>query len=441
MQLNENIRLALSGLMSNKLRSFLTMLGIIIGIAAVIAIATVGNSMTKSITGSMESMGINAINVYLQPKMNEYDQGNGGGAMGGKEPYMNFGYSAEQEFFTYKDIKRLKKDLKDYVAQVSVQRYSSEQYTARDKRLYANINVIGVDEGYKDTDRVKMIRGRFISDRDKESERNVAVVSDKFVKSMFPGGKNVIGKEVNLYTENSTISTFIIIGVYKYIEMSYPGGGMGMGPRVIVSDNNIPTNFYIPVSVTEKNTPNRNNYQEFKVISKSGLDSNKVSEEIQKYFDKKYANNEKWQVTTDNMEQMINETKTMLDSNAVGISVIAAISLLVGGIGVMNIMLVSVTERTREIGVRKALGAKTGHIMTQFLVESVIVCLIGGAIGIGLGIAIGSVGASMLNYPAAPSIEMIFASVIVTMLIGVFFGFYPARKAARMDPIDALRYE
>ena len=131
----------------------------------------------------------------------------------------------------------------------------------------------------------------------------------------------------------------------------------------------------------------------------------------------------------------------MTENIKLGISAIAAISLLVGGIGVMNIMMVSVTERTREIGVRMALGAKARTILFQFIVEAIIVCLIGGMIGVLAGIALGSAGASMMGYPARPSLWAALGAVVFSMSIGVFFGYYPAKKAAQLDPIEALRYE
>jgi putative ABC transport system permease protein len=138
---------------------------------------------------------------------------------------------------------------------------------------------------------------------------------------------------------------------------------------------------------------------------------------------------------------MISGVSNMLGTLSIAISVIAGISLLVGGIGVMNIMLVSVTERTREIGTRKALGARNSDIMAQFITEAIIICVIGGAIGIILGLLLGDFGANLLGYPAAPSMETIIIAVAFSMLIGTFFGFYPARKAAKLDPIEALRYE
>ena len=138
---------------------------------------------------------------------------------------------------------------------------------------------------------------------------------------------------------------------------------------------------------------------------------------------------------------MMSTLTEMLDTIKLAVAAIAAISLLVGGIGVMNIMLVSITERTREIGVRKALGAPNSAIRVQFITESVVICLAGGALGIAVGIALGAWGAGMLGYPARPSITAIAIAVGFSMAIGVFFGYYPANKAAKLDPIEALRYE
>ena len=141
------------------------------------------------------------------------------------------------------------------------------------------------------------------------------------------------------------------------------------------------------------------------------------------------------------LESMVKQVNDMLGTISTAIAVIAGISLLVGGIGVMNIMLVSVTERTREIGIRKALGAPDSAIRTQFIVESMIICVIGGALGILLGALLGYAGGVLLGMPAVPSIVSIVIAVGFSMLIGVFFGYYPANKAAKLDPIDALRYE
>ena len=154
-----------------------------------------------------------------------------------------------------------------------------------------------------------------------------------------------------------------------------------------------------------------------------------------------YANNEDYQISTTTMSSLTESMSETIDTVAIAIAFIAGISLLVGGIGVMNIMLVSITERTREIGTRKALGAKNSSIRLQFIIEAMLLCLIGGLLGILLGFGLGAVAASVMGYSATAPVVAIIGSVAFSMVIGVFFGFYPANKAARMDPIEALRYE
>lgn len=176
-------------------------------------------------------------------------------------------------------------------------------------------------------------------------------------------------------------------------------------------------------------------------MTKQGTDSRALAQDFQDYFNRFYTRNQDFQIMAISLDSVIDQYASMMGTVQVAIAVIAAISLLVGGIGVMNIMLVSVTERTREIGTRKALGAKNSAIRMQFIVESVIICLIGGIIGIIFGMLLGYAGASLLGFPAHPSVDAILIAVCFSMAIGVFFGYYPANKAAKLDPIEALRYE
>ena len=162
---------------------------------------------------------------------------------------------------------------------------------------------------------------------------------------------------------------------------------------------------------------------------------------IKSFYEPYYRNNLDFEVTVMTLESMIAMLTSMLDNITLAISIVAGIALLVGGIGVMNIMLVSVTERTREIGTRKALGAKNSSIRAQFIVEAIIICLIGGVIGLILGITAGVVLSNYMGYPAMPSIGGIVISLVFSMGIGLFFGYFPANKAAQMNAIDALRYE
>ena len=256
-------------------------------------------------------------------------------------------------------------------------------------------------------------------------------MSDKLTANMFPAGESPLGQEISVYSSDS-IDTYLIVGIYKYEQSSFMPS--------TVSDKDKVTDLYVPVSVTKATSSNKN-YQSFTVKAQTDVNTVQLTDDITSYFKKLYANNVKWEPGAMNMESAISSLTSMLNTISIAVAVIAAISLLVGGIGVMNIMLVSVTERTREIGTRKALGARSSFIKMQFIVEAVIICVIGGMIGIVVGLALGYLGASLLGYPSAVSIPIILISVSFSMAIGVFFGYYPANKAAKLDPIEALRYE
>lgn len=502
MFIKENIMLAIAGLKSNKMRAVLTMLGIIIGIGSVIGIVSVGNAMTANVTSSMADMGSTNVTINVTERditsnnkiMNgksgneegmpgdekdsegSKDEGPGGGpgseggpggggpdgmsgggpgggpggAGGGGMPGgggppgggggpgggMRGGPSGsstssapdDSDLLTMEQIKEVEDEFSDKIVAVSVS-VTKDSGKAKSGTAYANVNITGTNPGYEKVKNIEMADGRYITDRDVEGSKMVAVVSDKLVTKIFGEGADPIGKEVKIYTSNA-IYCYIVVGVYTY---KTSGGSTE-------SEEKLTTDLYIPVTAAQSSASNKN-YQTVTIRANDDVDITSFTEELQTYLDKLYIRNNDYQATASNMESMLESMTSMTSTMALAISAIAGISLLVGGIGVMNIMLVSVTERTREIGTRKALGAKSSHIKMQFIVESMIICAIGGIIGIVLGIIIGVIGANMMGNSPIISPVVILGSFTFSMVIGIFFGYYPAKKAASLDPIEALRYE
>jgi putative ABC transport system permease protein len=306
---------------------------------------------------------------------------------------------------------------------------------AQEGRLYANVAITGTNEGYSLVNNINMLEGRYLKEGDIKSNRYAAVVSDRLVKNMFRSNESPLGKEIKINSDNS-MQTFTIVGVYKHKESMGPSMGSASA-----SEKDVRTNLYIPITTCNIMNSLSSGYQSITVMAGTDVDSAKFTEETKKFFNTFYTNNTKYEIGAMSMEAMMTTMTDMLGIISIAVAVIAGISLLVGDIGFMNIMLVSVTERTREIGTRKALGARNSAIRTQFIVEAVIICAIGGVIGILTGVGLGYTGSILLGSPGFPSILIILIAVLFSMIIGVFFGYYPANKAAKLDPIEALRYE
>ncbi|WP_283129416.1 ABC transporter permease, partial [Allofournierella massiliensis] len=403
-------------------RALLTMLGIIIGIGSVIAIVTLGDSLTGSITDSLQGFGINNITVSLQRKSEDDETTGGAVRMFGMEN------PSSEDLFTNAMIEEFRTAYPDEIYAIALsQSLGSGQVQQDDTTV--QVTAMGVNEEYALANNVNLLHGRFVKGSD--GERQIAVVSDVFCESVFgTSGASVLGQEFEL-SVNGQLLRFYVAGVYEYDDDGF----------VSMAGSDPVTELYLPLEAAQKLSGGETGYQSFTVVASTDTDTTAFLEQVESFFASFYTRNESYTATASSMESMLEEMTSMLNTVKLAISAIAAISLLVGGIGVMNIMLVSITERTREIGTRKALGAPGFAIRMQFITEAVVICLVGGALGVALGVGLGAAGAGLLGYAAKPSLTAIGLAVGFSMLIGVFFGYYPASKAAKMDPIDALRYE
>ncbi len=429
MMLLENIRLALTGLRANKMRALLTMLGIIIGIASVIAIMTVGNSLTAELNNEFASMGASNIEVLITRKINEEDMDDSGNYYADTS---RMRAPTDDDFMSPDMIEAYLEAYGDKIEAIAAQEgLGSTQ--VKDGNLYANVGVAGVNLGQLQIDKKEAIAGRVFSERELLDGAKVCMVSDKLVNNMFAGDNEAaIGQDAHFELAGKNY-TFNIIGVYEYKQDSFS--------FEMVAEKDINTTMYIPIR-TAKAISHTSNYSMFSVVGQQGIDVNAFVTETQDFFNRYYERNRDFEVMAYSLSSYMEELTSVMSATTLAISVIAGIALLVGGIGVMNIMLVSITERTREIGTRKALGAPNSSIRLQFIVESIVICLIGGIIGMILGVLMGYGGTKLIQSTA---FEVSGKSIVLafgfSMGIGVFFGYYPANKAAKMDPIEALRYE
>ena len=425
----ENVKLAFQALLANKMRALLTMLGIIIGIGAVIAIMTVSSSLTNSISDSFQEMGANNITVGLKQTSSTTETRSNGLKFGAA----NRNSMVEKEDLITDDmLSELKTEFSDKIDAIAISETVASG-TVHDGSNTANISISGINSEYFSSDDVTLLAGRRLTSNDNTGKKKVIMISDKVVDQIFDGdSQKALSQKIQVEIDG-VYYQYYVVGVYKYESNNSFSSS---------SDEDITTTAYIPILTGKAQTHSDEGYQQFTVVTKSGIDSvSTFATQIENFFAPYYSSNEDYKVSTTTMESMTESMSDMIGTVSIAISFIAGISLLVGGIGVMNIMLVSITERTREIGTRKALGAKNSSIRFQFIIESMILCLIGGILGMFVGFLLGVIAASILGYSAAVPVAAIIVAVGFSMVIGIFFGYYPANKAARMDPIEALRYE
>lgn len=400
----ESFLMAWASLIANKMRSILTMLGIIIGVAAVIALVSIGNGVKQDIQNSISSLGSNLLMVMP-----------GAPRTPGVRPSQ--GSMKSLKVFDYQAISKLDgvKAASPYTANSYVTIYQSKNWTT---------TVSGVSSNFQDVNNWTMAEGRFISSKNVENRERVAVVGQTVVKNLF-AGEDPVGKEIRVKN-----IPFRVIGVLN----SKGNGTMG---------NDQDDAIFIPYTTAMERVEGVDYLRMVYVVANDDNGIDRLQSDIENLLRVRHSikdtNLDDFNIQ--NMKSIMETMEQTTGTLTLFLGAVAAISLVVGGIGIMNIMLVSVTERTREIGIRKALGATYFVIVTQFLIEAVVISLMGGLIGIALGIGASKLIGLASGMSTVISVPTIVLSFAFSMAIGLVFGIYPARKAAKLNPIDALHYE
>lgn len=400
----ESFLMAWASLIANKLRSLLTMLGIIIGVAAVIALVSIGKGVKQDIEDSISSLGSNLLVVLPGAPRTPGARSSQG------------------------SMKSLKISDYEAIAKLEGVKAASPMTNGSYVVIYQNKNwttsVAGVNSNFQDVNNWTMTSGRFFSDKNVQNRERVAVVGQTVVKNLF-ADEDPVGKEIRVKN-----IPFRVIGVLK----SKGNGTMG---------NDQDDTVLIPYTTSMERVEGIDYLRRVYVVAKDDGGIDRLQADIENLLRVRHnikdTNLDDFNIQ--NMKSIMETVAQTTGTFTLFLGAVAAISLVVGGIGIMNIMLVSVTERTREIGVRKALGATYSVIVTQFLIEAVVISLMGGFIGIAFGIGASKVIGMVSGMSTIVSVPTIIMSFAFSMAIGLIFGIYPARKAAKLNPIDALHYE
>ncbi len=406
MKISNLFKIALKALNNNKMRCFLTMLGIIIGVASVITMLAIGQGSKESISKQISEMGSNMIMIFP-----------GNMERGGVRQS-----SDDMETMKPIDFENIRTEAK-YVAAVSPMVSSSGQLICGANNYPSSVQ--GVNADYLEIRKLNVKDGMVFTDQDVKRAAKVCVIGKTIVDNLFPNGENPVGKVIRFNTIPLTV-----IGVLEekgYNSMGQDQDDIVLCPYTTVMKRMLAIDYIQGIfasALTEADTDN--------AISE-------ISEILDRNHKIKDGDEEDFTIRSQQeLSEMLNSTGEMM---TLLLACVAGISLLVGGIGIMNIMLVSVTERTREIGLRMSIGARGIDIMTQFLIESIIISITGGIIGVLFGGIASFLVKFLFNWPVSVQIYSVILSFAVCTVTGVFFGWYPAKKAANLDPIEALRYE
>ena len=403
-QVLEYIKIALMNIKSNKGRSILTMLGIIIGISSVIMIISIGNGVKAKLNGDLNDLAGGQLYVYVDSGKNE-----------NQIEFDNDDFDVIQD-----KIEHVKGVTPGYNMRGSI--------SGKKGNFDAAISAGTESLEYISSNKIKY--GRFYSESEYYAAKKVCVITESGAINLF-GTTDVLGMdvEISMYGVSQEMT---IVGIREDPDSSSiinAFDGQELTVEVPISTLGDSYGFYV------------DGYDGFYVIADSAQYANQVAKECINLMEGRFNVRGKGQILLENFNDSMSQINSMLDTITLFIVFVAAISLLVGGIGVMNIMLVSVTERTREIGIRKSLGARTSSIMLQFLSESAIITLVGGAIGIVLGAGGAFIICAAIGYTAKVTAGTVLGATIFSSGVGLFFGIYPAKKAAKLSPIEALRHE
>jgi putative ABC transport system permease protein len=400
------IRIAFKALQRNKLRAFLTMLGVIIGVAAVIAMVAIGQGSKQSIQSQLSSMGSNMITILPASNVT------GGARLGG----------STVNTLTLDDVKALQKQ----AANIS---FISPAATSSGQSIFGAFNwpttIYGVSPSYLDIRQWELTDGIPFSEDDVRASAKVCLIGQTVVANLFPNGENPIGKIIRFNN-----LPFQVIGVLVAKGQSSFGQDQDdviLAPYTTVQKRILATIYFRTIYASAINE------------SASDAATDEITTILRKTHRLRTSDENDFQVRT--MAELITALSSTSNLLTILLTAIAGISLVIGGIGIMNIMYVSVTERTREIGLRMSIGARGIDILMQFLIEAIMISITGGLIGVALGITAAKLITIFLSWPTLVSESSIILSFAVCAFTGVFFGYYPAQKASRLDPIEALRYE
>jgi putative ABC transport system permease protein len=397
----EALKSSFQNIISNKMRSFLTMLGIVIGISSVIMIMSVGNGSKEKITGEFDKLGVSMLTIRMKEVTDARD------------------------FLKLSDVQVLK--MHPQVQSVAPVSYDmGSKIRLRNPKETKNTQVIGTNSELKNIEKIDIMYGRFLMPNDDKASSQVTIIDNGLALKVF-GREDVIGEKIHLKTYYGSYK-LTVVGVIKNPNAMFES----------LFGDKFPAIIYMPIETFERDFSN-DSIGQFVASIKDSSKINDTSIELTKMLERKHRNKDKYYV--DNVMKNLEQINMILTGITAFISFVAGISLFVGGIGVMNIMLVTVTERTREIGIRKSLGATNKDILVQFLIEAIIITMIGGIIGIAAGYAGGLLVGSFIKITPSVSILSVTITVLISSAVGIIFGVFPARKAARLDPIEAMRYE